>query len=409
MIKQDYFNPDFIAELMQAHSPEDKISIGGVTMFEIDNSASILAVLASATSEALIGHFGLAVDYTKNGIAESKRMVMKIKPHGDEIVNMLASLATACGPELSEVYEKYKHLTGFQFTHLREQEIYKKLKPDFAPEIYGLYTNREDDIYLILMEYLEDVTLLNSVMQTEKWTDKHIKTALAQLANWHSRMLNYKNKDLDFSIWATDEPNAIYMTQLIPLWTALLQNATKKSPEIYTEKRSKNLQKAIDKIPQWIKTLENASKTLIHNDLNPRNTCFKNINGELAFCTYDWELATFQIPQYDVVEFLCFVLQKDRYHLRFGYLEFYRNELNDLTNGAYPDAKSFKQEFLLVALTFGIHRLGMYMMAHSVSPYPFLPSVADSFFDTISGSKMDLWLKSGNKKSPNLFGKTWGL
>jgi hypothetical protein len=100
------------------------------------------------------------------------------------------------------------------------------------------------------------------------------------------------------------------------------------------------------------------------------------------FCAYDWELATFQIPQYDIAELLCFVLDKNRYHLRDKYLEYYRDELNKLT-GLYDDEATFKQEFIWASLNFGIHRLGMYMMAHSVSPYPFLPRVVNSFFDSI--------------------------
>lgn len=377
-----YFNPVFVQQVMQDYQPEQEITITAVRRLEVDNSASILAVLASATSENIIGHFGLEVYFTRNGLAETRRMVMKIKPHGDEIVGMLNTLATACGPVLAPVYELYKSETGFQFTHLREQEIYNKLQPNFTPEIFGLCSDEESHVYIILMEYLEDVELLNSVLETEKWSDEHIKATLKQMAVWHSRMLNYRSTNLDFKIWNADEPDLTYMTRLTPLWTALLNNAKDKFPELYTKERSDKLQKAINEIPVWGLKLENAPKTLVHNDLNPRNTCFKTIDGELKFCAYDWELATFQVPQYDIAEFLSFVLDEERYYLRFDYLEFYRKELNELT-GAYDDLALFKEEFILASLNFGIHRLGMYMMAHSVSPYPFLPRVVNSFFNSI--------------------------
>lgn len=381
--KSSFFDSAFIEQIMNAHQPNQDIVVTEVAQLEVDNSASILAALASATSQNLIGHFGLQVDFTRNGIAESKKMVMKIKPHGNEIVSMLNSLATACGPDLADIYATYQAETGFQFTHLREQEIYKNLIPSFTPEVHGLYTDEKTDTYIILMEYLEDVELLNSVMQPEKWTDEHIKCALKQIAAWHAKMLNSNKKLGESEIWKADLPNLSYMCRLMPIWSALLKNAGEKFPELYTEERCSKLKDVINGIPVWGAKLDQLEKTLTHNDLNPRNTCFKVTNGNLEFCVYDWELSTFQIPQYDVAELLCFVLDEDRYHLRDQYVEYYRNKINQLTD-LYNDEPAFKEAFFWASLNFGIHRLGMYMMAHAVSPYPFLPRVVNSFFNSIT-------------------------
>lgn len=288
--------------------------------------------------------------------------------------------------ELASVYEGFKSLTGFQHTHLREQEIYSKLGPSFTPEIFGLYTNHETNVYIILMEYLHDVELLNSVMAVEKWNNQHIQTALTQMARWHSSMLD-TSANLDINLW-DDAPSLQYMTGLLPLWQALLNNAAEKCPELYHASRVATMQAAINNIPGHWQQLQRLSKTLVHNDLNPRNSCFKTGNGQLHFCLYDWELSTFHIPQYDLAEFLCFVLDDERYHMRPYYIEFYRRQLSALT-GKYEDAVTFNNEFYLAASDFGIHRLGMYMMAHAVSPYPFIPRVVNSFFNTI--------MSAGNK------------
>ena len=77
------------------------------------------------------------------------------------------------------------------------------------------------------------------------------------------------------------------------------------------------------------------------------------------------------------------MLDADRYHLRPTYLEHYRQALHART-GQFADAAHFQAGFQLAALDFGLHRLGMYMMAHTVSPYPYLPRVVNSFFDTIA-------------------------
>jgi hypothetical protein len=374
------FSTAFIQEMMSSFSPGKEIIVTGVSLIEVDNSASILAVLTSAQTEKQIGHFGLRVVFSEHGKVQTREMVMKVKPHGDEIVNMLASLATLCEGELSNTYPHYKSLTGFQFTHVREQEIYRKLAPSFTPEIFGLYSNAETGIYIILMEYLKDVDLLNTVMHPNKWSEEHIKNALAEMAKWHAKMLN-SFADLDITMWP-DAPSLDYMTKLTPLWSALLNNAATKFPDLYTLPRVTRLQSAISDIPVYWKELELLPKTLIHNDFNPRNSCFKTINGQMKLCLYDWELATFHIPQYDVAEFLCFVLDEDRYDKRTEFIEYYRKQLNGL-NSQFNNKEKFLKEFYFATVDFGIHRLGMYMMAHSVAPYPYLPRVVNSFFDTI--------------------------
>ena len=375
-----YFTASFIQQLMREHAPEQDIKVQKVTPLPVDNSASILVVLTAGNTDKLIGHFGLEVTYKAGGKAEKRRMVLKVKPHGDAIVAMLYSLAQACGGEVAEVYDKHKTHTGFQHTHMRELEVYGKLKNELMPEVYGLHAEPENGVYLILMEYLEEVELLNSVKAPENWTDTHIRTALQQIASLHAAHLN-KELPLDKTYWS-DAPSAAYMQELSPLWQVLLQNAAIRFPELYTSARVALLQEAIDHIPAYWQELEQMPMTFIHNDLNPRNTCFKRKNGTLEFCVYDWELSTWHVPQYDVLEFLSFVLDEDKYLLREEYLEFYRKELHQLT-GLFEDEEQFRRGFYLAANDFGLHRLGMYMMAHSVSPYPFLPRVVNSYFNIL--------------------------
>lgn len=380
MMQPDYFSPVFVQRMMQEYQPQKAIAVKAVERFDIDNSASILAVLTAAKTRRAIGHFGLKVTYREGSAERVRKMVMKIKPHGTEIVNMLNGLAQACGGQLAGVYDTYKTKTGFQHTHAREQEVYKKLSPPFGPHIYGLLTDDEHGVYAILMEYLDDVELLNSVMQPALWTGTHIKAALVQLAAWHASML-FTTADLDMRLW-DDAPSLSYMQELAPLWQALLDHAAFRFPRLYTKERAQLLRIAIDGIPGRWGVLAGLPKTLVHNDCNPRNACFKAVNGVKKFCLYDWELCTFHVPQYDIVELLCFVLDENRYGLRAGWIEFYRQELSRHT-GSYTDAAQFNYEFQLAAYDFALHRIGMYMMAHTISPYPFLPGVVESLFDCL--------------------------
>ena len=380
MSKPDYFGLTFLEKIMREHAPEQDIQVTAVKPFTLDNSASILVTLTAGQSLKQIGHFGLEISFTQNGVQQQQPMVLKIKPPGSEITAMLQSLAQACGGELAEIYPPYRELTGFAHTHRRELEIYQKLRTSLMPEIWGVYADEANDTYLILMEYLAEVELLNTVMAPEKWTDAHIRAALAQLAGWHARQLD-QELPLNPVAWS-DQPSGEYMQQLTPLWRALLHSAAANFPELYTPDRAGLLRQAIQNIPTYWAELENMPRTLIHNDLNPRNTCFKKVGHERHFCVYDWELATYHVPQYDVVELLSFILDEDRYALRPAYLEFYRQELHQLT-GKFADKSLFERGFALAALDFGLHRLGMYLMAHRISPYPFLPRVVNSYFNTL--------------------------
>ena len=366
--------------MMRNFSPAKNIKVTKINAFVIDNSASILMALAEVGTQNPFGHFGLEVNYTDDGIQRNNKMVLKVKPHGDTMVNLVNSLSVACGEKLNSVYEGYKSITGFQQTHQREQEIYTKLQPAIAPVIYGTMMDEKENVYAILMEYLEDVALLNSTMQPALWTDKYIRRMLSQLAEWHASTLN-KNNLVDKTFF-NNSPTLGLMVQLMPALHALMENAAHYFPGLYTVENVASGKQIINAIPHYWQRLENLPKALVHNDCNPRNACFKKTGNGQTLCLYDWELATFHVPQYDVAELLCFVLDEDRYHLRREYVEYYRQALHALT-GKYTDKEIFYADFILAANDFGILRVGLYMMAHKVSPYPFMPRVVKSFFDTV--------------------------
>ena len=377
----EYLDKNFIEKMMQDHCRGKEVVVKNVDHFELDNSASILVSLASATSEHSIGHFGLTVEYTIDGVAQSRKMVIKIKPHGDEIVAMLSGLAQLCENELGPLYHQYRKLTGFQHTHHKENLIYEVFRPDFTPTIFGLYSDEKQGVFIILMEFIEQAELLNTVMEPSAWTDKHIKSALDKMAEWHTAQLQTGNK-ADAETLSHDAPSAAFMIEMKPLWKMLLQNAGEKFPELYTQQRIQVLQSGIDAIEQDWFMLDQSPKTIIHNDLNPRNTYFVKENEKTFFKAYDWELATLHTPVYDIAELLCFILDEDRYADRENYVEYYRVALNART-GIFTDRQRFKELFLAASRHFGMQRLGMYMMAHTVSPYPFLPRVVNSFFNSL--------------------------
>ena len=387
MTLSDFLAPAFLESRLRAHQPAADLRVLAVAPLPLDSSASILATLAAAGQQATpVGHFGLAVTVSAAGGApQTHRLVLKLKPSGAVVSQMLGMLATLSGGELAAVYPALLLRAGFAHTHARELAVYAAFGADpLLPRAWGQYADDASGQYALLLEYLDEeagITLMNTVLAPEQWTDEHLHEALTRIAGWHARHLNRPLPQTPAE--QADQPSLQYMTELTPLWEGLVANGVARAPDLYTPARAATLRRFIAEIPAYWAELETAPKTLIHNDLNPRNTCFRATADGPRLCAYDWELATHHVPSYDVVELLSFVLRPDRYDQRLPLLEFYRQQLHDLT-GQYADPAAFRHLTALAARDFGLHRLGMYLMAHSVSPYPFLPAVIESYFDTLA-------------------------
>jgi thiamine kinase-like enzyme len=367
-----YLQTAHIQNLMHAWQ-QQKVEVLAVEPYAIDNSASILVTLTAMQSEQLIGHFGLCVHFRDANGEHRQNMVLKVKPHGRDISGMLTGLAQMSEPELGEVYAQYAERTGFYNTHLRELEVYAQLPQPLQPKIYGILALPEQQSYQILMEDLSGMELLNSVMAPSAWTDQHIRQALRTLAAWHAHA--YQQLHLLQTENYTDTSSEHYLKALQPLWEVLLQKGAERFPEQYPPALVSKLQGALRRLPELESNWANLPKTLIHNDANPRNSCFRE---DGTFCLYDWELACFEVPVYDAVEFLSFVLHEQNQGAFVAYLDFYQAELAALWP-FWKEEVAFKKSVEWAAVHFGLHRLGMYMMAHAVAPYPFLPRVMHNY------------------------------
>ncbi|WP_375419558.1 phosphotransferase, partial [uncultured Hymenobacter sp.] len=383
----------FLEEIMHRHAPEREVRVRAVRPAPLDSSASILANLSVGQAGRPLGLFGLSVELrTAGGPWHWQPLVLKIKPPGREVSQLLTALATAHGGPLVQVYPPFELQTGFAATHHRELAVYAEAaarRPAAAgplpllPTVWATHADEATETYYVLLENLQGAELLNSVREPTRWTDAHLRAALTQLAAWHAWHL-WPEAAGPLRVPAVPTPPAgakaapaaeirpgrAYMQALTPLWEALLRHAATHCPALYPAPRVRRLEAITKQIPAYWRTLEAQPKTLIHNDLNPRNACFKRCpDGNLQFVAYDWELATYHVPHYDVMELLTFVLGPERAPQLPAYLAHYRQALHELT-GLYPSQAEFDEVARLAAYDFGLHRLGLYLMAHAVSPYP---------------------------------------
>lgn len=361
---------------MQNYHYSGNLSIHEVSEFNIDNSASILVSLTSASSDEFIGHFGLAIHYTYEGISYQKKMVMKVKPHGRAISDMLNGLSSLCSEDVHNQYNTIKDETGFYHTHDKEISILTKATSQMFPVVYGYYINKEENVYALLMEYFDDCILLNSVMDIKAWDYDKITIGIKAMLTWH---IKYTNNTEWYSNVYDDSRNTAQIERLKSTWVELLKNARLRFPDLYDTSLYDRLTKGISDIKSLWEKLKDVPKSVAHNDFNPRNSFFKkDASGTLHICVYDWELAQIHFPMYDLVEFLSFTastISDDELH---SLIDNYQVELSN-THQVYENKELFQNALLCCAYDFGLHRMGMYMMAHSVSPYPFLPHVVKNY------------------------------
>jgi len=347
----------------------------------LDNSSSILVTLTAAGGESNIGHFRFMLGFDKANEYTELDVVVKVKPHGNSIAAMLEGLAAANGEKLGNTYKAQSQLTGFNYSH--EKELF--MDDEFGdlsifPEIYGISSDEDRGLFYIMMEYLGEAELINSVMAPETWNDAHIKTALDQAAIWHAQGMVALQKD-DFPKWP-DAPNHENRIALKPLYKALWENAQANFPDLILERDYADILEHIEQVERMQASFDQHPKTLIHNDMNPRNACFLGDSSNRRFVLYDWELSTVHLPYYDIVELLSFVLEPDRYAMRKTYFNYYKNAL-EKASGLSIDEGKFMQAIHALHYEFCFLRLGMYLMAHALSPYPFLPRVVRSAIDGI--------------------------
>lgn len=129
--------------------------------------------------------------------------------------------------------------------------------------------------------------------------------------------------------------------------------------------------------------MENLPRTLIHNDFNPRNICFRKRDNKLELCAYDWELATLHVPQHDLAELLTFVLTPEvsleevKYYIEFHRLAL-ESEVGDRIN---PEQWLDGYKYSLYDLA--VNRIPMYVMAHTFRHYSFMERVYKTLYHLI--------------------------
>lgn len=295
-------------------------------------------------------------------------------------------MAKLCGEPIASMYEVYQYRLGMRNCHVRELQIAALDDPRFTsitPEFLAIWRDDTHATFIIVMEFLEDVVNLNSAKEPELWKSEHINATLRDIAQFHGMYIG-REAELENVEWL-DIPSAPMMQETAALWEAILHYNAKQFPAVFSPPRVELLSKAIARIAPLWSEIEDAPRTLIHNDFNLRNICLRKDGPDFRLCAYDWELATLHVPQRDLCEFLSFVLPPGTARdIRHGYVEQYRKELERATERTF-DAADFLRVYDLACFDFAINRLALLTIAQGLNVYEFLPRVLHSHLEYLDG------------------------
>jgi thioester reductase-like protein len=338
---------------------------------------SLLTELTSWNSAATGGlaRWTLLLESRGNRVPTECRVFVKQKPGDIDVIRAGTALARACSQELGSAFARGQHLLGLIGCHKRELEMYRL--PDarlraLTPGCHGIIEDDQLGTWTLLLEDLSGMPLLDCADDSSGWGLAEIEAVLRGSAQIHSLCLGRQN---EMPAWLGVPMTAATMQELTPLWQALADHAARFFVPWMGEGVRILQERLIDTIPEWWGELESQPHTLIHNDFNPRNIALRPTPAGPTLCAFDWELATWGVPQHDVAEFLCFVLPHDtRRPTVEAYLELHRHALAEAT-GRRISRTSWERGFVLALADLFVNRLAMYTMAHTFRRLPYLERV----------------------------------
>ena len=175
-------------------------------------------------------------------------------------------------------------------------------------------------------------------------------------------------------------PSRATTLEMTPLWRVLGRHAEPYLAQWTTPAIVSIQRQLIESIGDWSSIVDRSPHTLIHNDFNTRNIALRRTDGGLELCAYDWELATFGIPQSDLAELLCFVLSPEVAETdAVRWVERHRAALARAT-GASIDAGLWQAAFRAALADLLINRLAFYTMINRVKAQAFLPRIVNTWW-----------------------------
>lgn len=374
---------DYLEELLRQEFSDIGLCVLSRSSTRIGTN-SIINELCSARGGREVGIWRHSVRYrrTDQSVDDHVELLVKIKTD-DKITERIAKTIGALnGRKLAAVAHLLPHALGITGAHERELLLCTSSDDRLRhhmPKIYGTYADPASGVWLLVMEYLTQTEMLDSIDAGIPWTDDHIRCAITGLADIHSVWYRKEN-ELRQQNWLAPKLSTDDVHLMQPLWHALSDAAANHFSTAWNIPSRPLQQRIVEKLPIWWEELSNLPQTLIHNDFNPRNVAFRREEDGLRLCAYDWELATIGVPQHDLAELLCFVLPETANEIMARqFLELHRQKLEQAYGASIP-VSDWETGFRLSLCSLAVNRLPLYILISKFKPQVFLPKVLQNWY-----------------------------
>ncbi len=378
-LKRQDLDASFFSQCMREALADETIEVTGVVPIEtFKMGSSIITELTARKVDKLVGHFPFTLDFkTKSGNEQSVDILAKVKPLDDEVVLMINSMAVMCGGKLASAHNKFKKKLGFTGCHTRELGVFSQTDERFLkylPKVYGLHEDPTREAYIVVMELLQGMELMDTADDVSGWQPQHIEAVVRGIAEVHSVWYG-REEELGKQPWLGPVLTSADMVEMTPLWEALELHSAEEFPEMLSRGMLQYHLDLVRSLGDWWPKMEAMPRTLIHNDFNPRNVCLRPTEDGPKLCVYDWELATLGLPQHDLAEFLLFVLGDNPEASDVSrYVELHRLTLQECS-GQEIDPITWREGYRWALNDLVVNRLALYMMAHTFRRYGFMERV----------------------------------
>jgi NADP-dependent 3-hydroxy-3-methylglutaryl-CoA reductase len=369
------FGPGFFEAPLRAALGQPELRVRAVDPLDTTLGSSIVTELTGRKVNKLVGLFPLRLAHDTPGATQLGQtdVILKVKPLDEEVYFMGQTMAAMCGPRLAMAFQRHGKRTGTAGCHVRELAIYEQTDERFVahvPKVFRTWRDDSREAYVLVLEHLADLRLMDSADNPRGWSRRYIEAALQGLGQIHAVWLG-RERELLAQPWIGTPPDARSMVEMAELWDALAVHGAQEFPELVNQPALDRLRRYIATLGDWWPKLEAMPRTLVHNDFNPRNVALRD-DKTLRLCAYDWELATLHVPQHDLAEFLCFTLPPEVQKRNVDYLVEAHRKALEQASGRPLDKARWREGYALALRDLAINRFGLYLMAHTFRYYGFM-------------------------------------
>lgn len=363
----------FLAPVLRRAFGDGSLEVCQATLLAEGSEHSIISELAGWRAGAAAGLARWRVEVRgRDATPHTIDLMVKTKAKDDAVMAVGTAVASLASERLGDAFSRHRAGTGLAASHLRELAIYQQQDPRFtrhAPRVYGTLRDDRDERWVLVMEHIAGAD-----GPAGPWTRAHVEAALAGAAELHAIWWR-QERELEAQPWIGTVMTAAKMRSMAELWRAAADHSRRTFTAWAGDGVRSAQDRLIDRLGDWWDGEDAAPRTLIHNDFNPRNLALRETPAGLALCAYDWELATLGLPQHDLAELLCFVLDArcERGEV-LHYLDVHRTAL-ERTCGEPLDPIAWQRGFARSLADLIVNRLPMYAIIHAVRPQSFLPRV----------------------------------